>query len=57
MPKAADNPIITIRHPRKREFFAALALAGETAQAVLGKAVDAYLARSHRRSTAQPPER
>jgi hypothetical protein len=37
-----DNRI-TIRCPRKREFFSKLALAGETAQNVLGKAIDNYL--------------
>ena len=34
---------ITIRHPRKREFFSRLALRGETAQAVLGMAINLYL--------------
>jgi len=37
------QPAITIRHPRKREFFAKLALRGETAQGVLGQAIDNYL--------------
>jgi len=41
---------ITIRHPRKREFFAALALQGETAQAVLGRAIDTYLCRAAKKS-------
>jgi hypothetical protein len=34
---------ITIRHPKKREFFSRLALRGETAQAVLGMAINLYL--------------
>lgn len=38
-----DNNRITIRHPRKREFFSKLALAGQTAQTVLGKTIDQYL--------------
>lgn len=38
-----DNNRITIRHPRKREFFSKLALAGETAQDILSGAIDNYL--------------